>query len=303
MSIELLLNKPVVVSNRRLAGNFQELDIPYVGRYGSACCAVGNKIYIYGGYTLAGAYLAELLCYDTSNNSWTKLADAPFAHRYSAMGHVNGKLYVYGGFDGSARSRLQEYDIASNTWTYLTATGNVAYTHAAASFPDRIYFQGGFNSTTFRQDLNSFKPPSTWNTLAAGARVRWHTLDNLSGKLYSVGGWSTANSFSTQGVRRYDTATNVWKVVTNLINGGRRGHVSGVVNGRLYIFSGIGDTSSNRHFDLLEFSPGSNTVLQVASHTRCTYYGCGAATDYGFFSFFGIDPVTGEYPAKVVKIT
>jgi hypothetical protein len=85
----------------------------------------------YGVMTLEAGAAAEyaLACFDTVENKWSRAADRPGAEvsgaltpgwenlRKSTLGSYNGKLYLIGGYDGDAASRLVSvFDPAKKKW-------------------------------------------------------------------------------------------------------------------------------------------------------------------------------------------
>lgn len=93
-------------------------------------------------------------------DSWTRIADAPFA-RYEAMDTVfNGKVYLFGGYDDNKYRVSKEYrvyDPNTNQWTLLgSMPSGVAETHIVPVDDGKyIYFVGGFKGDL----LSGVNPP------------------------------------------------------------------------------------------------------------------------------------------------
>ncbi|MDI9582755.1 MAG: kelch repeat-containing protein [Acidobacteriota bacterium] len=75
--------------------------MPGSGRTLCAAAAVGDFIYVFGGYRQMPAGMAnsdDALVYDTVNDRWRRLPDAPYAARgWEAIG-CGGQVYILGGF-------------------------------------------------------------------------------------------------------------------------------------------------------------------------------------------------------------
>ena len=80
-----------------------------------AACAIGNKMYIWGGETTAGGVLGDGFVYDNIANSWSQLPAPPaiLSARLGIGSASDGsEWFVFGG--GSPAGAV--YNIASNTW-------------------------------------------------------------------------------------------------------------------------------------------------------------------------------------------
>ncbi len=77
--------------------------LPGTGRFTDAgTVAVGDKIYIIGGYDwLTGVEFDEVWAYDTATDSWESLTALPNSRRYIQAGVIDGVIYAVGGTSGS----------------------------------------------------------------------------------------------------------------------------------------------------------------------------------------------------------
>ncbi|KOO22755.1 kelch motif family [Chrysochromulina tobinii] len=153
-------------------------------RVGSALCAVGHFIYVYGGASFAANAHADLYRFDTAQRQWLLQlppGTAPGALAYHAMSCVGGTVYLSGGEDASGTLR-------SSTYALLDA-GNPA---------ERLYVFGGADALGSRNDVVSLDLSSLiWSYPAAAGTLptpRWGTLGaKLNEKLYVYGGLSTSS--------------------------------------------------------------------------------------------------------------
>ncbi len=107
----------------------------------SGICAIGSKIYVFGGadYDTEKFYTftdrsgrnkrlgAHLLMIDTANldAGWTQLADCPGTPRWvCAMAEVGGKIYVIGGATGNTFESATDFPYCTvvDNWVYNPAT-------------------------------------------------------------------------------------------------------------------------------------------------------------------------------------
>ena len=194
---------------------------------------------------------------------WKKGAPFPEADEELYGVTTNGKLYVFGGWDGGkARGVAYEYDPATDKWTKKTSMPRPAHHAALAAANGKIYVMGGF------------VPPKDTAIPVGGA---WEPIDNaweydpaadswkslpplpgkrgsavaaeVGGKIYVIGGATTTDGakdpfFSFFGPSRvlgtnevYDPATNKWES-RRPMSVPRNHAFGGVVNGKIYVIGG-----------------------------------------------------------------
>jgi N-acetylneuraminic acid mutarotase len=123
------------------------------GRAGHGICAVGGKLYLFGGQTDSGAG-ADLWEYDILTGSWTELyttASSPIVYRidfaYAAIGQY---IYIYGGYYNTNMplADMWEYDTVADAWREV-GTGFPAYDCAnqSVAFNNALYAFGGLGSS------------------------------------------------------------------------------------------------------------------------------------------------------------
>ena len=147
---------------------------------------------------------------------------------------ANGKLYVFGGWDGGkARGVAYEYDPATDKWTKKTSMPRPAHHAALAAANGKIYVMGGF------------VPPKDTAIPVGGA---WEPIDNA---------WE------------YDPAADSWKSLPPLP--GKRGSaVAAEVGGKIYVIGGATTTEGSKDPFFTFFGPsrvlGTNEVYDPATN-------------------------------------
>jgi N-acetylneuraminic acid mutarotase len=200
----------------------------------------------------------------------------------------NGKLYVFGGWDGGkARGVAYEYDPVTDKWTKRTSMPRPAHHAALAAAKGKIYVIGGFvpPKDTAIPLGGAWEPidnaweydPSTdsWKPLAPLPGKRGSAVAaEVGGKIYVIGGATTMEGskdpfFSFFGPSRvlgtndvYDPATNKWESRSPM-SVPRNHAFGGVVNGKIYVIggrTGHGFILAATNTDVVEeYSPVSNT--------------------------------------------
>ena len=201
---------------------------------------------------------------------------------------ANGKLYVFGGWDGGkARGAAYEYDPATDKWTKKTSMPRPAHHAALATVNGKIYVIGGFVppkdtaipvggawepiDNAWEYDIAS----DSWKSLPPLPGKRGSAIAaEVGGKIYVIGGATTMEGskdpfFSFFGPSRvlgtnevYDPATNKWESRAPM-SVPRNHAFSGVVNGKIYVIggrTGHGFILSATNTDVVEeYNPISNT--------------------------------------------
>lgn len=88
-------------------------------RSAPAAVALGNSVYLFGGFNLTDGDLASSLRYDLSDQTWHSIAAMPDAlSGASAAVGADGRVYVVGGnANGTAVDTVQIYDPVTDSWT------------------------------------------------------------------------------------------------------------------------------------------------------------------------------------------
>ncbi|MCU0879509.1 MAG: DUF3386 family protein [Pirellulaceae bacterium] len=108
-----------------LKGGWQDLTPLPAGRSSHDAALIGSKLYVVGGWQLAGkgdgewhttAYVCDL---SEPMPQWSEITAPPFSRRALAVAGYAGKLYVMGGMDDSndMSTGVDIYDPASKAWS------------------------------------------------------------------------------------------------------------------------------------------------------------------------------------------
>ena len=176
---------------------------------------------------------------------------------------TNGKLYVFGGWDGGkARGAAYEYDPATDKWTKKASMPRLTHHAALAAANGKIYVMGGFvpPKDTAIPVGGAWEPidnaweydpaADSWKSLPPLPGKRGSAIAaEVGGKIYVIGGATTVEGskdpfFSFFGPSRvlgtnevYDPATNKWES-RRPMSVPRNHAFSGVVNGKIYVIGG-----------------------------------------------------------------
>ena len=205
---------------------------------------------------------------DTQGNSlqfstaqWTQKADMPTARSDFATSVVDGKIFVIGGslrleweeYGDMSLSTVEMYDPETDTWegkaNMPTVRSNVSVSVVdgkiyaiGGSKMKKIQRRGGFSTESEELPTVEMYDPETdtWTQKADMLTPKKTKTCVVDGKIYAIGGWSTANEQSQlETVEVYDPATDAWAKAQSM-NHARCSAGISVVNGEIYAIGGIG---------------------------------------------------------------
>ena len=167
----------------------------YPGTKGLGGGVGSNGKYI---YVLGGTASGELYRYDTTDSTWTDLADKGISPDYKESHGVaitdNGKIVVSGGHGWPNDQYFYEYTIATDTWAapvkaspdagpQIEAAGNMVFAGQVASQSGTTQWDAT-TSTVITQQGSPNQPPSGWpwgSDLAYGGSDYLYLLTNNAG--------------------------------------------------------------------------------------------------------------------------
>ena len=201
--------------------------------------AIGDRIYVAGGYRADGTTANTLEVYDVRANAWSTLAPMPERLNHCAAVAHEGKLYVIGGSTalGATSAAIFEYDPARNDWGVRASMSRARTAAVAAVVGDRIFVAGG---TDDRSPLEAYNPGTDqWTSLGEMPTPRNHVAGGFArGRFHAVGG----RPGNLRVLEIYDPAGDTWATAAPMPTG-RSGHAGVVLRGCLYTFGGEGNGS------------------------------------------------------------
>ena len=224
--------------------------------------------------------------------SWTTVAPQPVGNAEGQGVVVNGKLYVFGGFDSkkgccTPTSRAWVFDPVADTWAAIAnmpamnGTGHGGVTHSGFTTDGTdIYFASGYTSNgsgtgqifgtkeawRYNVSTNTYtKLPNMPVDISAGQ------LEYLNGQLHYIGGTNKARTIdlNTHYVLDLNNLGAGWKTLAPIANG-RHHAASAVLNGKIYFIGGQHKHDGNlvTQADVECYDPATNKWTRVADLPR-----------------------------------
>lgn len=120
-----------------------------------------------GGYN-NGNFTDIVEVYDPITDAWTVLPGTLSAARASLSAEViNGKIYVVGGYDGTAHATVDIYNPTTQTWSLAPSKITGVYGHGTAVIGYKMYAAGGSNHSSVLSILEVYEADPCAFTLIA----------------------------------------------------------------------------------------------------------------------------------------
>ena len=130
---------------------------------GAASCLIGSKMFIFGGRSASGKYLADLHALDTVSNTWIKASfdgrNAPSARAGHTITNIGNRLFLHGGYDGTKRyNDSWIFDPREGTWYVAPIHGISPLSipprslHTTTDIGSKLFIYGGFDG---KKDLSA----------------------------------------------------------------------------------------------------------------------------------------------------
>ena len=184
---------------------------------------LAELIYVPGGLNGNGKPVTQVERYDPRNDSWDNSADLPAPRSAYALAALEGKLYLFGGWDGKAyQNSLYIYDPAEDRWTRGADLPYALGFASAVSSNGKIYLFGGSSdgktplSTVLayypQRDLDGEDP---WEKQSEIPQARFASGATALGDLiFLFGGSDGSISPNLPGVQ-YPPQRDEWSVLDN----------------------------------------------------------------------------------------
>jgi len=197
---------------------------------------------------------------------WRTRASMPTPRLEAGAAVINGKVYVVGGFSGSALTTTEAYDPATDTWTTRADMPTARRSPVVAMVNNKIYAIGGMNyidvnQVTYSYATEEYDPSTnTWTSKASmptGNSVNY-ILGNrfiagtaVNGKIY-ITVFNNGGAPPTSSTFEYDPMANTWDISKSPVPFGNAQYTVASLGGKLYTL-----TSGS----FAEYTPATDTWI------------------------------------------
>ncbi|KAI9579963.1 kelch-like protein 18 [Glossina fuscipes] len=213
---------------------------------------ISGQIYAVGGLASNGESVSTVEIYDPYEKRWRMGEQMSMMRSRVGVAVMDGKLYAFGGFNGSERlSTVEVYDPRKNIWTQGSAMNCKRSAVGVAALNDCIYVCGGYDGVTSLNTVECYCPKTDiWKTVAPMVKYRSAGgVAAVNGYVYALGGHDGLSIFDS--VERYDPVNDVWHKMKSMLNRRCRLGVA-ALNGKLYACGGYDGNSFLRSVEVYD---------------------------------------------------
>jgi DNA-binding CsgD family transcriptional regulator/N-acetylneuraminic acid mutarotase len=210
-----------------------------------------GRIFVPGGRLADGTITTTVEAFDPATAQWRTMRALPAPRSRYALVALEGKLILFGGWDGQAvQSTVLEYDADATQWTQLTPLPSPRADMADAVVEDEVYLLGGTDGQ---------RPLSTaivYHVNAEGSVAGpWDAIPDLPEPRKAAGAVAIARSIYVVGGGeglppiRYDLTTRTWGLVDTLVNSPWYDMGVSNVGNKLYVIGGRSNVPLQRSWE------------------------------------------------------
>ncbi|TFG61145.1 MAG: hypothetical protein E4H36_10915 [Spirochaetales bacterium] len=232
-------------------------------RFGAGVAALGNKIFIVGGFD-GRTYFDDILVFDTGTGKVERLGSLPTVRCFGSLAASDSMLYYAGGWDGEKQTaEILALNPADGESSILARLPTAREHLSSVYFRDKLYFFGGIDAEgRYLSEILSFDP-SGREVMYEGelpyplARSMAAVLD---GSIILAGGWEGRKLPEVLTLELSDPAFSVDELM-QLPQGVSDSPVVPLM-GRLYIIGGSHERF-NRQIRMWEIDPQTKTLSSI----------------------------------------
>jgi N-acetylneuraminic acid mutarotase len=190
--------------------------LPSGGLNAPGSVAVGDKIYVFGGFSrLTNMPTEGVLIFDIKNGTWSEGAKLPSRRGGFGIAVLNGKIHLLGG--GNSERTLADhsvYDPKTKTWSEAAPLKRSKGSPAIVAYKGELWAIGGRSGPTDFGDVDIYDPAS--NSWRAGPAISPRgTIGAVvyHGAILVFGGELQAAQSVTNEVLRLNPQTLAWEAL------------------------------------------------------------------------------------------
>jgi N-acetylneuraminic acid mutarotase len=176
--------------------------------------ALGDSIYVIGGFDAAGRTVPTVEVYDIEADTWNRGPDLPVAVNHAMSAVAGGTLYVIGGYLGPLSDpTTRTFALSQAGWEELPQMPEPRAAAGATAVGTEIFVAGGVGPT----GLADFTPvfdidTRRWRTETGLLTPREHLgVEAFGGQVYAVGGRTGGIGTNLGEAEAFDPATGNWR--------------------------------------------------------------------------------------------
>ncbi|KAK2158059.1 hypothetical protein LSH36_178g05055 [Paralvinella palmiformis] len=214
--------------------------------------------------------------YNPKTQEWHRLPIICRKRRYVASASVKNKVYVLGGYDGTARlSSVEVLDLSESEpqWRPVTPMIYRRGLAGVCAYQDMIYVCGGFDGSVRHTSMERYDPTiDEWSIMGNMTVGREGAgLVQANDMIYCIGGYDGVNLLNS--VERYDLNTGNWSSVPAMTTR-RSGAGIAVINDTIYVCGGYDGAAHLSSVECFNVRTSHWTTIAHMNIPRCYVGAC-----------------------------
>jgi len=215
----------------------------------TAAVAIGDSVYVIGGFGADLAIHADVLAYDTVADTWSRAPSLPVAVHHANAAVVDGTIYILGAlqaFEFTAHGEVWSWTPGDAAWTSRTPmpSGTERGASVVGAIEGAIVVAGGLRDGAAVTDVSRYLiAGDTWEPLDPLPAARDHACGGVLAGVLVVAGGRQADIASTS-PQVHALESTGWTARADMITG-RGGTACGVVADRLIVVGGEGNPDAS----------------------------------------------------------
>ncbi|MDO9019214.1 MAG: kelch repeat-containing protein [Myxococcales bacterium] len=202
---------------------------------------------------------------------------------FGAATAPDGRVYVFGGYNGGYLNSVEMFDPATNRWTVRAPLPNSPWAVTGAALADgRILSISGYAGSTYTTTVYAYNPTTNaWTAIAPVLTGRYHATATrgIDGRVFLFGGRTSAGMATT--AEAYNPVSNAWTAIRAPVTARVGANAVTAPDGRVFLFGGGTNTDGTSSTLSVEiYDPVANTwSAGPALTTSRTFSGAALGTD------------------------
>jgi len=211
-----------------------------------AVAAIGEKIYVIGGFDRSSSATDIVEVYNTITNTWHSASSLPVKLHHIGAASFSNEVYVVGGYlEGwTPTDSLFIYNPEKDSWRNAESMPTKRGALTVQFVDGVLYAVGGADQIALTTNEMYDLQTDTWQRKDSMPTGREHLASSVvNGKIYVIGGRVMTLSSNLGTNEAYDPKTDAWQTLESMPTA-RGGLAAEAINGTIFVFGGESPTET-----------------------------------------------------------
>jgi non-specific serine/threonine protein kinase len=183
-----------------------------------AATAVGERIYVLGGFHGDGSTVASVEVFDAAAGRWGSAPDLPIAVNHAMAATVGGAVHLFGGYLTGGDVSAAAFRLDADGWRVLAPMPQGRAAGTAVAVGNTVYVAGGIGPDGLAGQMLVYDAAGDrWSSAPGPPTPREHLGGaGLNGRVYAVGGRTGGVGGILGAFEAYDPGAARWQRLPDL---------------------------------------------------------------------------------------